>query len=249
MERLLVTFGCSWVYGQGVNYKENMSYDDFKKDINNTDLCNRLSFRNILSQNYNRNNLNFAENSSSNQRQFRLAEEYFLSKSNRWFANRDIVVLWGITSVYRNELFNNKKKTYDNFSLGERGIGKMFLKEHFDYNEELKKLSGRMKFFNYFFKDKKIKNFWFTSFNDHIYQYDVENLLFNGHSLLNLLINNYGTNDSYHWNNWGEDYESMPTDKNIKKAIELKVVDPYSCHPTKESHQKIADFFIKELKI
>ena len=71
----LVTFGCSWTYGIGSAYVDGIpqeQYHKIKKDDTN-------SFRKILCERHNFSNVNFSVGGSSNQKQFRLATEYFLS--------------------------------------------------------------------------------------------------------------------------------------------------------------------------
>ena len=242
MAKLLLSFGDSWVYGVGVNYQKNMTKKEYMEHRWKTELCDSLSFRSVIASYMKRTNLNFSSGGSSNQRQFRLAEEFFLSKPNSWFQENDIIVLWGITSIYRNEFFNIGKNEYENLNLESCPFGLMILKKYFNDEDEVKKLSGKMKLFNSFFKEKKIKNYWFSIFNEHSYHYDVDNLLFDGKNLLSLLINNFEKNDFYHKSTWQD------TDKNIKIAKQSGLVNPYSLHPTKESHKILADFFIKEIK-
>ena len=243
MEKLLISFGDSWVYGVGVNYQENMNEEEFKKNAWNKELCNQYSFRNIIAGHTNRNNRDFSEGGSSNQRQFRLAEKFFLSKSDSWFLENDIIVIWGITSVYRNEFFNNSKNDYENFLLDSNLLGNLLLKKYFSYDDEIKKLSGRMKFFNSFFKEKKIKNYWFSIFNDHKYYYNIDNILFNENNLLDLLVNDFEKNDIYHKSIWNDE------DRKIKIAKKNKLVNPFTLHPTKKSHEILANFFIKNIDL
>lgn len=242
MVKLLISFGDSWVFGVGVNYQENMDKEELMKNAWNDKTCNQYSFRNIVAEQTKRRNLNFSQGGSSNQRQFRLAEEFLLSRSDSWFQENDIIVLWGLTSIYRNEFFDNKKNVYENFCLDSHPFGNWFMKNCFNYEDEIKKLSGKMKLFNSFFKEKKIKNYWFSIFNDHEYFYNIDNVCFNGKSLLDLLVNDFGKNDRYHKSVWKDE------DRKIKMAKENKLVNPFSLHPTKESHKILANFFIKEIQ-
>ena len=98
----LITFGCSWTKGIGITYEKGMSEEEFKKGglfRTNHNLMNQYSFRGILSKRLGFENINHASGGSSNQRQERLATEYFNTHSLE-----DTVVLWGITSIVRNEI-------------------------------------------------------------------------------------------------------------------------------------------------
>ena len=74
---LLITFGCSWVYGVGVNYEEGMSIDEYKPNAWDEELCEEYSFRGLIKKNLNVDHINFAQGGSSNQRQFRIAKTFF----------------------------------------------------------------------------------------------------------------------------------------------------------------------------
>ena len=72
------------------------------------DLTEEYCFRTILSRRHDYVNINFAKGGSSNRRQFRLAEEYFNTDDYKKYNN--VIVLWGITSTARMELWSNNEK-------------------------------------------------------------------------------------------------------------------------------------------
>jgi hypothetical protein len=94
---LLITFGCSWTYGVGVNYSPGMNLSTFKKTAWDKSLCDKLSFRGILSSNLGLDNINFSHGGASNQRQFRLAKKFFVSAEFAQLKKKykNIIVLWG----------------------------------------------------------------------------------------------------------------------------------------------------------
>ena len=108
---------------------------------------------------------------------------------------------------------------------------------------EVEKLYYNIELFNHYFKSIGIKNYWFNIFNDHDFPNEVDNILFNGNSLLSVLLNDYEKNDYYHKSVW-----SGETDRKINTALKNKLVNPYSQHPTKESHSKIANLLYNELQ-
>jgi len=113
---LLITFGCSWVYGVGVNYEEGMSREDYQLNAWNPELCDEYSFRGLIKKNLNIDTKNFSLGGSSNQMQFREAKQYFFSQ--QFIDHKDsydnIIVLWGITSTARNEFYSVEDKTFLN---------------------------------------------------------------------------------------------------------------------------------------
>ena len=98
----LITLGDSWVFGVGADYQEGMSYKNYK-DIawNQSKNC----FRQLISNQFDLENLNLSKGGSSNQAQFRLALNTFFGKDKINVQETDIV-LWGITSVFRTELWS-----------------------------------------------------------------------------------------------------------------------------------------------
>ena len=107
----LVTFGCSWTKGVGIHYKPGMSHEEYHKDKTTHENCpiqDSLSFRALLAERLGFENINYSQGASSNHRQERYATEYFNENSPE-----DTVVLWGITSLVRNEHpINGKLQNY-----------------------------------------------------------------------------------------------------------------------------------------
>lgn len=169
---LLITFGCSWTYGVGVGYSDNMSLSEYKKIAWNLDSCNQQSFRAIISKKYNLDNKNFSAGGSSNQKQFRLAKNFFSSKEFDQYKldYNKIVVLWGITSTARNEMFDSQNQQLTNFFLNEPiDIAKSLLNYVYDQEQEIWTLAQDMIHWNNYFKLLDIENFWFDTFNHHDY--------------------------------------------------------------------------------
>ena len=254
-KNLLISFGCSWTYGMGANYISGMTKKDFENVFENEYQIEPLIFRKIISNKLDRVHINFSDIGSSNQRQFRLAKEFFLTKDQEWFDQHDVIVLWGLTSLYRNEFYSTKIKDYYSLFLTypqrcilrstdneeKRKFSKILLQRYFKEEVELKKLSEDMTLFNNFFEYKKITNYWFNTFNPHTYPHKFHNLLFEGNDLLSILINDYTTNDKYHISDWDD------TDLKITKAKEHKLVNPFSGHPTRVGHKIIADRILQHI--
>jgi hypothetical protein len=171
--KTLITFGCSWTFGVGVGYQEPMSALGLKEIAHKPDVCNKKSFRGLLSERYQFDNLNFSEGGSSNQKQFRRAKHFFNSKQFDQLKNtqNEIVVLWGITSTARNEVFSIlDNKLLDVFLKDDEGlIQKFLLKYTYDHDHEVFSLAEEMLHWNRFFESHNIKNYWFDTFNHHDY--------------------------------------------------------------------------------
>jgi hypothetical protein len=193
MTKALITFGCSWTYGIGVNYDNSMRNDQPSWEVNSWDkaVCDQLSFRGILSQRYGFRNINFSKGGSSNQCQFRLATEFFNSKKLQSLQNggTKIVVLWGITSTARNEVFLSDENKIFNFMYNleetisrgkptlDRQVRQFFVKHTYSHEHEMFTLAHEMAHWNTFFKSLGIENYWYDTFNHHDYTVNSPALL------------------------------------------------------------------------
>lgn len=188
--KLLITFGCSWTYGTGVGYNPGMSKTEFKDIAWDDNLADSLSFRGIISKKLDYTNKNFSVGSSSNQKQFRLAKEYFSSNEFDKDRNRydSIVVLWGITSIYRDELHSNLDNKTVNFMYSnketmlnstEKKVHDQYVKYFFNDNDEIRKIALDILFWDKFFYKNNVTNYWFDTFN-HL-DYSVPVLLASEH--------------------------------------------------------------------
>ena len=115
----LITLGCSWVFGIGsyfdaenpvdrvtynTTFRKGSAYRQSGEEFED-DTC----WRNKLCNELNLTNINLSKGGSSNQSQFRRATKYFAENEIDW---QNTVVLWGITSIYRDELWFNRLKSY-----------------------------------------------------------------------------------------------------------------------------------------
>lgn len=262
---LLIILGCSWTYGVGVCYVDGMSTDEFRKQAWDHSMCDQLSWRGVLAKKIDADNHNLSQGGSSNQRQFRMATEFFSSQQfKRLQKSYDkIIVLWGITSTARNEVFSLEKKEQYNFFYTENkdNFSKFFTKYVYDHDNEVRSLKYLMLHWNDFFKAKKVKNFWFDTFNTHDYNKihhgysqpedildDVENLIDadkNPRDIAFMLATNHGfkeIDDQFHYSSWEVD------NKKIKFLRDMELVNPISLHPTIRAHEEIADFFLEAIR-
>ena len=239
MLKKLITFGCSWTYGIGVGYTDSMTKKEYDKINNDKTINDEFSFRGILSKKLNLKNLNFSHGSSSNQRQFRFAREYFTSDEFISSNKDEILVIWCITSTARNEFWSNLNNDYLNFKydVNPSKLSMMLLKETYDHDQEVKTLTENILIWNQFFKSYGIQNIWVDTFNTHKYTKHIPNLL-DGGDLMTQMSDGI-TSDSYHMSSWVDD------DKRIQYLINKGLINPISLHPTKSGHQKISEIILK----
>jgi len=268
MNKLLITFGCSWTYGVAAGY--NTAYfvdnqndykskaEEIKATFWDSDLNVPYSYRSLLCKKYNLKNINFSESGSSNQTQFRLAEKFFESKEFFDIQKKykdGIYVSWAITSTARAEFFINKLNKFETIFYNSSRTRKyppivklslLLATEFYNLEQEVEILNIRMKHWNTYFEGLGIKNIWIDTFNHHDYLYPPYNLVFKEDIPRDLLskITNMVTYDKsfYHTSEWTTD--GIP----IKKGIDLEILNPYTMHPTPKGHEMIADILSPEIE-
>jgi hypothetical protein len=256
MKPLLVTFGCSWTYGVGVGYEPGMSNSEFTEIERISDICNQYSFRGLLSSKYNLENKNFAHGMASNQRQFRLAKEFFTSSEFDELKNKHskIIVLHAITSTARNEMFIIEKNNMVSFkydlklSQPTNELSKAILTYSYNHENEVAQLATEMKFWNKFYSLNNISNLWIDTFNHHDYPGYIDNMLGmdeNPRDMLSKLALSADTvklDNLYHLSSRKQDTNRITT------TIKSGLSNPFSTHPTKEGHKRIANIISKSLE-
>lgn len=251
-KRALITFGCSWTSGIGVGYRPGMSKEEFQKIAWDKQFTNPLSFRGIISREYGFDNISFAYGGSSNQMQFRLAKEFFVSSQFDELRKNyeDIVVLWTITSTARNEMFSIEKNSLYNFKYDETDTNLVQAIAKFSYNHdhEVKMLTTEMLFWNDYFKHKGLKNIWLDMFNHHNYSIDIKNLIGNESNcrdMLSQLCIKNGFKDidkNYHKSSWHID------SNRVSFLVDCGVLNPISKHPTELGHRQITELIIESVQ-
>jgi hypothetical protein len=177
MRTLLITFGCSWTFGVGAGYQLGQTEAELRAHCYDRRLADTLSWRGQLCQRLGWSNLNFSSGGSSNQRQFRLAQETFNRRDTKDFLDQfdRVVVLWGITSTARNELYSLAHQSPYNFFYGRgeplaEAFTECLVKHSYDHDYEVFSLVRHMLHWNNYFELLGIENYWFDSFNTHHYQ-------------------------------------------------------------------------------
>jgi hypothetical protein len=246
MKTILVTFGCSWTYGVGVGYRLGMTEDDYEKISHDIDICSDRSFRGILSNRHNLQNINFAQGGSSNQQQFRLLKNFLSSNQFQQLTSNGtkIIILHGITSTARNEMYFNERKSLVNFKYDDVYLKKwtsFIIKHFYNHDNEVARLAEEMKFMNQYYASAGINNLWFDTFNHHQYPLVIDNLISNNDSNRDFLsylasVNGFSEVDNnYHLSSWKIDCDR------VEFLVDRGYLNPISKHPTKQGHELIAD--------
>lgn len=262
--KYLITLGCSWTWGAGVGYTDNLTPGEYKSIVFDRELADKNSFRSILSERHGYRNINFSIWKSSNKKQFRQARQFFSSDTFTKIKNNadDIIVLWGITSTGRDQVFSTAKNEYLNLVLNdprpqsdeEEKISNFLLEHTYDHDHEVFELAQDMTHWNHYFKLLGVRNYWFDSFNHHDYTTNspgtgkeyinntcIENFAVDhDHSrdLMSQLAINSGIENfdsKYHSSAWEHDTNR------IDFLVEKGLINPYSYHPTKQGHMLISN--------
>ena len=254
MDSALVTFGCSWMWGHGLCYTPGQPREQFNTQRTSEDYT-KYSYRHLLAEKLGKTNINFSENGSSNQKQFRLATEFF----NTSPPSKDSIVLWGITSTARDEIWYNDRNKYVSRVWGHgysahnqlrknNFDSKTHLRLHYNHSVILKELSNLMLHWNTYFDALGLRNYWVDLFNHHNYPVDIPRLLFSdrpSRDLCSILSTHYGytpSTDGYHVSQY------QKTDsRRIRFLEQQKHVNPHSFHPTRQSHSFFADLIYNEI--
>ena len=178
--KYLITLGCSWTWGAGAGYTKGMTFNDYKNIVFDEDFADKYSFRSLLAQQYGYKNINFSIHKSSNKRQFRHAQNFFSTDIFKEIKNNaeNIIVLWGITSTSRTEVFSTEQNEYIDVLLNhdrpctqaEDKVAKFVVGNIYDHHHEIFELAHAMTHWNNYFKLLGITNYWFDSFNHHDYK-------------------------------------------------------------------------------
>jgi hypothetical protein len=248
----LVTFGCSWTYGIGVWYEPGMSYDELKTDWHKRRDGDEFSFRALLSKKYGLHNINLSEGGASNQKQFRAVKEFFAGNSIQQLFDQyeNIIVLHGITSTARNEMFVNELNEIRNFMYTEDTTwAKTMVKFFYNHDYEVDCLNKEMNFFDTFYSLAGIKNLWFDTFNHHNYSQTSNNLIGKNDSKRDLLSKMAlisgleEPDDQYHTSHFIKDTNR------IEILVNTGHLNPYTYHPTKKGHQLIANILDQHIRL
>ena len=160
----LVSFGCSWTFGVGLAWEPGFTQEEYAVSKKNTAIADEYSFRGILAREFGLEHKNFSVGGSSNQRQFRHAEEFQFKEGD--------IVLWGITSTARNEIWYDHKNRYKGYFLNhattcnenpvvgrDKSIDgnlckmiKMTVNDWYSHKEEVRRLFYKIRHYNDYFK-------------------------------------------------------------------------------------------------
>ena len=233
------------------NISKILPTEDFSYRVSRkASVCNKYSFRGLLSKELGVQNLNFARGGSSNQQQFDNLLKLFgdTSKREHWLSQNP-VVLWGITStarIYRNQQSIFLPREYEeSHQTDEDRYLKLYTQLYYDHDECVEDLGNNIELVNCLFEKYGIPVLWFDTFNTHKYPNKPRNFLKAG-DLLTLMLKycniKYKRGWFYHFSDVRSD------DPRITAGIENGLLNPYSKHPTKKGHEILYQILYPHVK-
>ena len=253
----LITLGCSWVFGIGSYYDAENPVDKatykaiFRKGEayrqsggkDEDDTCWRLKLCNEL----NLTNINLSRGGSSNQSQFRRLIRYCAENEVDW---ENSVVLWGITSIYRDELWFNRLKRYSSVSLNQSKTDPKarmkervktgfdtyaYYQEHFNESVFLRDLKNNILHWQHYFDALGVPYAFFETLNTTDV---IPNPALEEDMCTTLARRNgwHGNKDNFHFSDWFDDCNR------IDLLQQRGMVNPHSYHPTMQGNIDIVKF-------
>lgn len=268
MKRHLVTFGCSWAYGEGSGYTEGMTQEEYENIQHDSLICWENGWRKPVVNHFKFSHTNLAEYGSSNDRQFRLAKKYFSSKefSKLLSSGTKIIVLWGTTAVNRYDFFLNSSRKHEKLLLNnvesdllrfgtEQDLFTYALRKY-TYNEEMRirELELEIIHWNQFFKLFNIQNFWYDTLGSYDYKikpYNFFDIKKENRSLVSVVAEAHRKESNYYKvrNTLKEKASQIFDDKDdFTYAIDNEVLNSYSYHPKPKYYKAISEYFIEKLE-
>ena len=263
MKDLLITFGCSWTFGQGSAYKEGMSNWEYEKIYLDDDLCWENGWRKYVVDHFDFDHINFGVGGSSNDKQFRLAKQFFVSNKFKklYQQDRKIYVLWGTTSVNRYDFWVKDQHQYQHIFLTDPE-GKSADPDQWGIHAEardyiaacldkycyweparVKELELQFLHWNQYFKLLGIKNFWYDTFSSFNYTVNLSNFFDRKQrrrDLLSVLVDNHRKKVKSKTPIWNID--------DFEYAVDNNLLNPYTYHPKPDGYKQLGDHMIKNLQ-
>lgn len=254
---VLIAVGCSWVAGAYMDTDPTTTDFDYNHEVD-PEFRRQHSFAGLVQQRLGLDQIHFiARNGASNDDQIRNLIAFIDTHKDDY---SQIFVLWGLTSIYRWEVYSSSLGYIEDSAFGRDTHKPEVLEEikyyysHFWNKEyELEKLGNKVLLASGYLESLGIKHLFFNSFQ--------------GYSSENLLVKNIKIKSFYHPEKQDNDMLSFLCDKNkvqIKKTSvpflnllrpagkqmnsssikELQIAGWLDCataHPTVKAHKLIAD--------
>lgn len=260
---VLVAVGCSWVAGKSIDCDPTATTHDFDH-VEDPAFVAENSFAGRLQKSLGLDQLHFiARHGASNAEQVRKLIDFVKNNKDDYSA---IFVLWGITSIYRWEIYSNTTDQIEPCIWGRRYKNKELQDEstyhfkHFWNKEyELEKLGNHITTLDAYLTAQDIDHLFFNSFqsyNNEDLKFDNENLFYkikeSNNDMLSFLCqkNNVKlSSSSVPWLNLLKPTMAQTFPNNsVKELQKAGWLDNATAHPTVKAHKQIADELYNYIK-
>lgn len=250
---LFVAFGCSWTRAWGSYPQETMV--GLPGYVENTEFLSTKSYMALIADHLGlERRFNFAQCGSNNDTQARLIIEFVQKNRSRF--NR-VFVLWGITSIYRWELYCNRIDAPWSYMRGshvprdEQNELDHYFKYHWEKGYQLDRLADRIVTLSAYLESQQVEHCFFPVFQP----YNQHNLalpnlptqLFRQEKHTNDMMGLMCENESL---DAIDDFLSDANNKDtrINHLIQAGYLSQHHAHPTEKGHRFIADNIIEWLR-
>jgi hypothetical protein len=249
---LFVAFGCSWTRAWGSYPKETMV--GLPGYVENTEFLSTKSYMALIADHLDiERRFNFAQCGSNNDTQARLIIEFVQKNRSRF--NR-VFLLWGITSIYRWELYCNRIDAPWSYMRGshvprdEQAELEHYFKHHWEKSYQLDRLADRIVTLSAYLESQQVEHCFFPVFQ----AYNQHNLalpnlpkqLFRQEKHTNDMMGLMCENESL---DAIDDFlsDANNRDTRINDLIQAGYLSQHHAHPTEKGHRFIADNIIEWL--
>jgi len=248
---VFVQFGCSWSRAWGSSSDEAYPFDQSYTE--NTEFLSRYSYMALLADHLGiPNRINFSLSGSNNDTQSRLMVE-FVERNRHKF--RRVFISWGITSIYRWELFCNRIDAPWDYMQGtnpkHESAKEMeyYFKHHWDKGWQLQLLSNKILTLSSYLDKNNVEHLFFPVFQP----YNRHNMLLNtlhdsvlfeidqdNNDMLSLMCQHEGIDSP-------NDFMADPIypDQRVDLLIKKNYLSQKHAHPTQKGHEFIAKELVR----
>jgi hypothetical protein len=256
---VLIAVGCSWVAGRAIDI--DPSTHDFGFDhVEDPAVVETCSFAGLVRQQLGLDQLvMLARNGSNNDEQSRKLFDYIEQHHNEYSR---IVVLWGITSIYRWEMYFDATQSIMPCMVGgyyadkeiEKQV-KYYFSNHWNKPTELEKLGRTIVLLSTYLTNLGIEHLFFNSFqsyNSQDFHVTLPSTFYkaaeSNNDLLSLLCNQSSSKISKSSVPWLNVLNTQYAHKSIAELQNKGLLDNATAHPTKAAHAIIADELLSTLR-
>jgi hypothetical protein len=252
---LLIAAGCSWVAGRAIDTNPVAPTFDFDH-VEDSVFVEQHSFAGIVQRRLGLDKIHFvARHGSNNDEQFSNVITFINNNHDQY---SEIFVLWGLTSIYRWQMYSHATGQTESCMVGKKfkvdelsKEVKYYFSHHWDKETELKKLGTHIIALNGYLKNMGINHLFFNAFQSYNnsdlnisvvpeFYHSTEN----NNDMLSFLCtkNNIPfTNSSVPWLNLLKPANKQYNNQAVKKLQSAGMLDRATAHPTVQAHELIAN--------